>query len=235
MHTKHGYIEFVSDITMATGLVVTIAFLAGASGAATVQAVAVFAIMSLGIVALQNHCHTAHRLNPADKVTLVRAAVAALYAGLLFHGDTARELGWWLAVIAGIALALDGIDGWLARRTGTASAFGARFDMETDAFFILVLSCLVWQLGKVGPWVLAIGAMRYLFVGAAAMMPCLGEPLFPSKRRQVICVVQVVALVICLFPAVGSEPAAMVAAAALLTLIYSFSYDTAWLIRRAAH
>ncbi len=235
MDVKHAYLGFVSDITMATGLVVAIALLAGAPGAVTLQAVVVFAAMSLGIVALQNHLHSEHRLGPADKVTLVRAAVAAVFAGLLFHGDTASDVGWWLSVVAGIALALDGIDGWLARRTGTASAFGARFDMETDAFFILVLSCLVWQLDKVGPWVLAIGAMRYLFVGAAAVMPCLAEPLFPSKRRQAICVVQVMALVICLLPAVGSRPATAVAAVALLALIYSFSYDAVWLIRRAAH
>ena len=136
-------------------------------------------------------------------MTLLRAALAALYAGLLFHSDTASELGWWLAVIAGVALALDGIDGWIARRTGTASAFGARFDMETDAFFILVLSCLVWQLGKVDAWILAIGAMRYVFVASAIAVPRLGAPLFPSKRRQTICVVQVAALVLCLLPSVG--------------------------------
>ena len=234
MDIKNAYLEFVSDITMATGLVVSIALLAGASGAVTLQAVAVFGVMCLGIALLQNHCHTDHRLGTADKVTLVRAAVAALYAGLLFHGDTASDLGWWLAVVAGIALALDGIDGWIARRTGTASPFGARFDMETDAFFILVLSCLVWQLGKVGAWVLAIGAMRYVFVAAAIMQPRLNAPLFPSKRRQVICVVQVAALVICLLPSVGPGLASTAAAVALLSLIYSFSYDIIWLARQAS-
>ena len=32
-----------------------------------------------------------------------------------------------------VALSLDGVDGWLARREGLVSAFGARFDMEVDA------------------------------------------------------------------------------------------------------
>ena len=40
---------------------------------------------------------------------------------------------------------LDLVDGWVARRTGTASPFGARFDLETDAALILVLSWLVWR------------------------------------------------------------------------------------------
>lgn len=233
MDIKIAYLEFVSDITMATGLVVTLALIAGASGIVTVQAVAVFAMMSIGIVVLQNHCHAEHHLTPADKVTLLRAALAALYAGLLFHSDTASELGWWLAVIAGVALALDGIDGWIARRTGTASAFGARFDMETDAFFILVLSCLVWQLGKVDAWILAIGAMRYVFVAAATVVPRLGAPLFPSKRRQAICVVQVAALVFCLLPSVGPGLATIATAAALAALSYSFLHDTIWLLSQA--
>ena len=38
---------------------------------------------------------------------------------------------------------LDGADGWLARRSGVSSAFGARFDGEVDAFLILALSVAV--------------------------------------------------------------------------------------------
>jgi len=226
------YLGFVSDITMASGLLVITVIVAGVPGVVGFQAGAVFAALILGIVALQRHFHTEYRLSSADRVTLVRAAVAALCAGLLFHGDTATALGWWLSALAGTALVLDGVDGWLARRTGTASPFGARFDMETDAFFILVLSGLVWQLDKVGPWVLAIGAMRYAFLAAAIVLPALNEPLFPSKRRQTVCVIQVVALVVCLLPAVGSGWATLIGAGALVALTYSFAVDTVWLLTR---
>ena len=228
------YLGFVSDITMASGLIVVTAVVVGVPGSVGFQAGAVFAALILGIVALQKHFRTDHRLSSADRVTLVRAAVAALCAGLLFHGDTATALGWWLSALAGTALVLDGIDGWLARRTGTASAFGARFDMETDAFFILVLSGLVWQLDKVGPWVLAIGAMRYAFLAAATVLPALNEPLFPSKRRQTVCVIQVVALIVCLLPAVGSVWATIIGAGALAALTYSFAVDSIWLLARRA-
>ena len=44
-----------------------------------------------------------------------------------------------MAALAGFALALDGVDGHLARRFDQVSDFGARFDMEVDAALILVL------------------------------------------------------------------------------------------------
>ena len=45
-----------------------------------------------------------------------------------------------LITLATVALILDAVDGQVARRTATASPLGARFDMEVDAFLILVLS-----------------------------------------------------------------------------------------------
>jgi phosphatidylglycerophosphate synthase len=59
------------------------------------------------------------------------------------------------------ALLLDAADGWVARRTNSASELGARFDMEVDAFLLLVLGTYVSQ--TLGVWVLAIGAMIVLF------------------------------------------------------------------------
>ena len=56
-----------------------------------------------------------------------------------------------LVTLSAAALALDLIDGWIARRTDTATAFGARFDGEVDAFLILALSVYVApEYGRVG-------------------------------------------------------------------------------------
>ena len=83
------------------------------------------------------------------------------------HRRDADDRIAWLAVATVVVVAaLDGVDGWLARRDAQASSFGARFDMETDAAFILILSVLVWQHGKAGAWVLGCGLMRYVFVAA---------------------------------------------------------------------
>ena len=48
-------------------------------------------------------------------------------------------------------------DGPAARRSGIASRFGARFDMETDALMILVLAVLAWRWDRAGAWVLLPG------------------------------------------------------------------------------
>jgi phosphatidylglycerophosphate synthase len=140
-------------------------------------------------------------------------------------------LGWTIVVVATVAALLDLVDGWVARRTGTATAFGARFDMEVDALLILVLAVLGWQYGKAGAWVLGSGLLRYGFVAAGAALPWLRAPLPPSLRRKTICVVQIVALIVVMGPIVRPPLSTVIAAAGLLTLGYSFLVDTMWLAR----
>ena len=59
---------------------------------------------------------------------------------------------------------------------------------------------------KAGAWVLLSGLLRYAFVAAGAVAPWLRAPLPPSRRRQTICVVQIVALSSSMLPAI--EPPA---------------------------
>jgi phosphatidylglycerophosphate synthase len=167
----------------------------------------------------------------ADWVTAVRALIVALVAGLVGEAGAGR---FTVAATAGsvTVAALDGVDGWLARR-GTPTAFGARFDMEVDALLILVLSILCWQLGKAGAWVLASGLLRYAFVAAGAVWPWMTRPLPPSPRRKTICVVQVVGLIVAIAPIVPPPLSAWAAAVALASLACSFLLDTLWLHRHA--
>ena len=125
-----------------------------------------------------------------------------------------------------LATALDGVDGWLARRQRIASDFGARFDMEIDALLILVLAILVSQFEKAGAWVIVSGLLRYIFVAAGWYWPWLRAPLPPSRRRQAICVVQILALTLAILPAVEPPLSTMFAAVALASLAYSFLVDT---------
>ncbi|WP_017623876.1 CDP-alcohol phosphatidyltransferase family protein [Nocardiopsis chromatogenes] len=169
-------------------------------------------------------------MRPADRVTLARAvlvgAVAALVADAAFgrpaHTGT-------LAVMASVALAMDGLDGPVARRTGTASRLGARFDMEVDAFLILVLS--VHAAFLLGPWTLAIGVARYAFAAAARTAPWLGGELPPSNARKAVAVVQAVALIAAVSGALPHGLAVGVAAGALALLAWSFGRDVLWLWR----
>ena len=166
----------------------------------------------------------------ANQVTLLRAGLVCLAGGALLPGGASIS-GWSLAALVATALCLDGVDGWLARRLRVSSGFGARFDLEIDALLILVLALLVWQSGRVGPWVLAIGLMRYVFVLAGWRFPALRGPLPPSRRRQTICVQQGVSLLICLLPPVGIGLAHVSAGLALVALLASFATDIIYLIR----
>ena len=103
--------------------------------------------------------------------------------------------------------------------------------MEVDAALILVLCVAVMMAGLAGPWVLAIGLMRYAFVGAARLWPWLSAPLPPSLRRKVVCVWQVAALMLSLTPVIGPALAVPILGSALVTLALSFAADVAWLRR----
>ncbi len=167
---------------------------------------------------------------PANQVTLVRGALVALLAGLIGE-RTAVGLPALVTAVAVIVAVLDGLDGWLARRTHMASDYGARFDMETDSLFVLVLAGLAWQSGRTGVWVLWSGLLRYLFVGAGLGLPWLRAPLPASMRRKSIAVLQVIALIATLAPFVPASAAPALAAVGLGALCLSFTVDVVWLFR----
>lgn len=179
--------------------------------------------------------HPHARFGAANRVTLVRmAAVAGLGALVgepLLAAGGPPALAWAVVGVATAAALLDAVDGALARRSGLASAFGARFDMETDAALTLVLAALVLHAGQAGAWVLAAGLMRYAFVGAAALWPWLAAPLAPSRRRQAVCVATITALIVALGPVVPVAWAAALAAAATSLLALSFAVDVRALAR----
>jgi phosphatidylglycerophosphate synthase len=193
----------------------------------------------LGLAAAGRHAssHPHARFGPANRVTLLRLAALCLMAALVGEAVPAEPpaarpwAAWALVVCATITALLDAVDGALARRSGLTSPFGARFDMETDAAFTLVLCALVLQTGQAGAWVLASGLMRYAFVGAALALPWLNAPLPPSRRRQTVCVVQITALIVCLGPIVPAPLASAIAAASLLLLAWSFAIDVIHLAR----
>lgn len=168
----------------------------------------------------------------ANLVTATRGLLVLVVAAAGLTSDAAHVAGP-VVVIGSVAALLDLVDGWVARRTGTTSAFGARLDMEVDALLIVVLSALVWRFGITGPWVLASGLMRYLFVALALPFPWLARPLPPSRRRQTVCVVQIVALLVALAPLTPPPLAVLAAAAGLAALAWSFAVDVAWLAASA--
>lgn len=168
-------------------------------------------------------------LGPADRVTAVRAVLAGVVAGLVVAGYAGASYDVLLVVLAAVALVLDAVDGHVARRTGTASGFGARFDMEVDAFLIAVLSVHVAP--AYGWWVLAIGAMRYAYVAAGWLLPWLRRPTPPRYSAKVVAAVQGVVLVVAAAGVLPTVLTRVALAVALLLLVDSFGRDVWWQCR----
>src|ERR687897_859365 len=160
-------------------------------------------------------------LGPANLVTLTRAVlvggVTALVVDRFAAGSSDVVV---LVVVATAALLLDAVDGRVARRTNTVTALGARFDMETDAFLILVLSVYVAPI--VGPAVLAIGGMRYAYAAAGGVLPWLRAPLPTRYSAKVVAATQGVVLVLAASGLVAPETATGLVAIALGLLVWSF-------------
>jgi phosphatidylglycerophosphate synthase len=195
-----------------------------------VAAGAFFAVLMLVAMGFLAGHHPFDRFGPANQVSTTRGALATLVGALAFESPSPRVA----ALAAGIGLAatlLDGLDGRLARQSGMASAFGARFDMEIDALLIMALAVVAWRHDKAGAWVLLSGLMRYAFVAAAWVWPWLDRPLPPSWRRQAVCVVQVAGLILTVTPVVSPPASTAVAAASLIALAASFLVDILWLER----
>ncbi|MFL4470593.1 CDP-alcohol phosphatidyltransferase family protein [Tateyamaria armeniaca] len=176
------------------------------------------------------HSYEHSRLGLCNIVTLSRAAMVAFIAGAVLVPD--RSV-WIVFGIAVLAFALDGVDGWLARRTGLVSDFGARFDMEVDAGLGAVISLWLLAGGIAGPEILILGFMRYAFVAASYLWPALQAPLPHSLRRKVICVVQIAALIILMCPLTPQAVLLPIGALAAVLLSGSFLTDILWLARRA--
>lgn len=201
-------------------------------GTAPAGRLAAVAAAAAGLVLLARALRRsgAGRLGVANGVTLARAVpacgVAALAAGAVTGADGAA-VRWAAVALAVPALLLDAVDGAVARRTGSATALGARFDGEVDAFLILGLSVLV--VAPVGPWAVAAGLLRYVFWAAALPLPWLAGPLPPRYSRKVVAAVQGVVLVTAVPPVLPGPVATAAVAAALAALCWSFGRDVALL------
>jgi phosphatidylglycerophosphate synthase len=172
----------------------------------------------------------ATRLGPANRVTLSRAVLVCAVTALVADGRPGTGPLVALVLLASVALSLDGVDGPVARRTGTVSALGGRFDMEVDAFLILVLSVQVAR--DLGAWVLAIGAARYLLLAAGWLWPWLrvaGPPRFWGK---VVAAVQGIVLTVVASGLLPRRAADLALLAALALLAESFGREVWWKWRR---
>jgi phosphatidylglycerophosphate synthase len=189
----------------------------------------VFAIATWAVLSRALHRSRLSSFGPANRVTLGRATLVGGVTALVADSFESSPPVTLLVGLTAVALILDGVDGKVARRTGTSTALGARFDMEVDAFLILVLS--VYVATQLGPWVLLIGGMRYAFVAAARVLPWLNAPLPPSFARKTVAALQGICLLLAGAQLLPYAVNLGIALLALGSLLWSFGRDVRWLYR----
>ncbi|HET9929972.1 MAG TPA: CDP-alcohol phosphatidyltransferase family protein, partial [Polyangiaceae bacterium] len=123
-------------------------------------------------------------------------------------------------------LALDGLDGALARRLEQSSAFGAHFDMETDALLVAIASLELWSRGLTGAWVLSSGALRYLYVVVLWLFPAPGGDAPRSRWGRYSFLILVLGLSAPWL--LGSPLGAPLAAVGCLVVVLSFARSFAY-------
>ena len=168
-------------------------------------------------------------------LSALRLLAAPLAAWLIYSAhDTAALL------VFTAAGASDGLDGFVARRWGATSNFGAWLDPAADKFLMLLCLAALWTIGVTPPWLLALVASRDLIIAAGwAMIKFLGlqtatSPLFLGKLSTMAQVLYIFAALLLLAFDLDA-PRLMLAAAwicAGFTLLSAIAY--AGLLLRAA-
>lgn len=127
---------------------------------------------------------------PANLLTSLRLL---LLFCIFYHLPSLSDI--LIGGLAGIVLIMDGLDGYLARKFKTSSTFGAYLDMETDAFYVLSLTSIIYLQEKSDVWILLIGNLRYLYF----ILLLLVKPKQQKEERnyfaQVIAVVLMIGLI----------------------------------------
>jgi len=189
----------------------------------------VYLIVSTALLSRGLARRRAERLGAANAVTATRSTLIGVVTATVVSSFSQPTPALFLVGLVIPTLALDAADGWVARRTGSASPLGARFDMEADAFLLLVLCS--YDVRIVGAWILAIGLMRYAYVAAGWLLPWLAAPVPFRYWRKVVTAVCGIALTAIATGAIPSPVDVLVGAIALGLLIESFGRDVIWLAR----
>lgn len=165
-------------------------------------------------------------IGPANLITLARSLLVGAVIALVVSGfsggwqDGQRALAVGLSVVAVI---LDGVDGRVARRTRTSSAFGARFDVEIDS--VLALALAIGLARELTPLALVLGLARYLYLTGARIWPWLNLALPTRLSRKIIGLLGTLTLIIATADFGPPSLGIGVVAAGTAVVLFSFGRD----------
>jgi len=164
----------------------------------------------------------------ANALTLSRVAVVLLATASMPHVGSALVI---LAFTYNIAV--DAVDGTVARRAGGASSFGAVFDREADALFVLsaYFYFYAYSIGPFGAWVLLPGLLPYLYrLGVVAV----SAPVAAENRERAAAPLAGVNFVLLLAAVALPGYATPILGASFVVVLLSFG-PSFWSLLRHAH
>jgi phosphatidylglycerophosphate synthase len=216
---------------LALGVLVLTALMPGAGALPSASALMVFALGAVIAGRALKASYPHDRLGLCNAITLARLALATSLVAPLVAGASPS---WIVFTVATVALMFDGVDGWLARRHGHISAFGARFDMEVDSALALILALSAAMISGAGAVAILLGLPRYIFAAALWFFPWMRRDVPERFSRKVVCVVQLGALIALQAPILPDPVAVALVPTVIAVIAWSFAVDLAWLWRRRA-
>lgn len=100
----------------------------------------------------------------ANCITFGRCLLLLLLVAVIYWGTPQLQLFNTPLVL--LMISLDGVDGWVARRRGEESVFGATFDIAADRIVENVLWVVLAHQGLIGVWVPLLFIVRGNLVDA---------------------------------------------------------------------
>jgi CDP-diacylglycerol--glycerol-3-phosphate 3-phosphatidyltransferase len=166
-------------------------------------------------------------LGVANGLTIVRGWLFAAVAGV----GTLVPVGtvaWLPAAGYGCGVALDLLDGAVARARDRTTLLGAKLDMAIDTLGFLVAPVVAVAWGRLPVWYLSLAAARYLFKAGRGWRRRRGKPVYdlpPSRVRRPLAALQMGFLTVALAPLVPTATVHAVAAAVLAPSLIVFGRD----------
>ena len=169
-------------------------------------------------------------LTAATATTLVRAGCLVALGGFLAVDPTGNSGVWIPGAIYGVAIALDGIDGQLARHRDAVTDVGRRLDTEIDAIAVLLGSVLIVIDGAALVAFVLVGLARYAFVTGCWSRRVRGLSVYDlpeSRIRRPLAAGAMIVIWLALLPVPGQSGSVIVTTALLIPFVVSFVRD--WL------
>lgn len=134
-------------------------------------------------------------MNLPNRITLIRIVLVPLFLAAVLYR---HPLGAWVAaVVFVVAAATDGVDGYLARRTGQVTKLGKFMDPLADKLLISAALIALVELGTLSSWVAILIIGRELAVtGLRAIAAAEGVVIAAARSGKLKTVLQSVAIVL---------------------------------------